>query len=251
MASASIFRNAAPSWPLDRLPALKIGGLTPLTSTDFPGGLAAVVFCQGCPWRCGYCHNPHLIPPHTETALAWEDVLAFLHRRRGLLDAVVFSGGEPTLQREELVSAIGAVRELGFKVGLHTAGAYPAHLGELLPQLDWVGMDIKSVFDGYDCVTGVPGSGDKARESARLLLDSGVAHEFRTTVHPLCHNRDSLLQVAAELRQMGAKHYVLQEFRPHGCSDTLMAAMSSRALLDDGLCERLNAQFEHFAVRLG
>lgn len=230
--------------------SLQIGGFTPLTCTDFPGCLAAVVFCQGCPWGCGYCHNPHLVPRQSESSLRWEDILDFLGRRRGMLDAVVFSGGEPTLQREELVSAIGAVRELGFKVGLHTSGAYPAHLGELLPQLDWVGMDIKAVFDDYSCVTGVPGSGGKARESAQLLLDSGVAHEFRTTVHPLCHSRDSLLQVADELQQMGARHYVLQEFRPHGCSNSLMAAMSSRELLEETLCESLDAKFENFAVRL-
>lgn len=228
---------------------LQIGGLTPLTSTDFPGCLAAVVFCQGCPWRCGYCHNPHLIPRHGGNQLEWPTVMRFLRRRRGLLDAVVFSGGEPTLQ-DGLEQAITEVSELGFKVGLHTGGTYPSRLGELLPLLSWVGMDIKSTFTDYDKVTGTPASGEKARESARLLLASGVPYEFRTTVHPLYHTQDSLLQLAEELQQLGAKHFLLQEFRPQGCADeAVSAAYSPQELLDDAVCNRIGAMFESFSVR--
>lgn len=227
---------------------LHIGGLTPLTSTDFPGCLAAVVFCQGCPWRCGYCHNPHLIPRDGDNALTWPALMEFLRRRRGLLDAVVFSGGEPTLQ-DGLKSAIAEVRELGFKAGLHTGGTYPIRLGELLPLLSWVGMDIKAAFADYDRVTGAPESGEKARASAKLLLASGVPHEFRTTVHPLLHTRDSLLCLAEELRELGARHYVLQEFRAQGCADEAMSAHPAQALLDDELCGRIGEMFETFSVR--
>lgn len=230
------------------LPNLQIGGFTPLTSTDFPGCLAAVVFCQGCPWRCGYCHNPHLIPRHGEIQLEWQSVISFLRRRQGLLDAVVFSGGEPTLQ-DNLKSAVSEVRGLGFKAGLHTGGTYPSRFGELLPLLSWVGMDIKATFAGYDKVTGAPASGEKARESARLLLSSGVPYEFRTTVHPLYHTRDSLLQLADELQQLGAKHYLLQEFRPQGCSDETVRKYHSKELLDDEICGRIGAKFESFSVR--
>jgi len=228
---------------------LQIGGLTPMTSTDYPGCLAAVVFCQGCPWRCGYCHNPHLIVRHGENALEWSAVLNFLHRRQGLLDAVVFSGGEPTLQNG-LGQAMTEVRELGFKVGLHTGGVYPSRFVELLPLSSWVGMDIKAAFSDYDKVTGTPSSGKKAYESATLLLASGVPYEFRTTVHPLYHTPDSLLHLAQELRQLGAKHYVLQEFRPQGCADegvSLIASMNE--LLTDTLCERIGSLFENFSVR--
>ena len=94
--------------------ALRVGGLTQLSLSDWPGQLAAVVFCQGCPWRCGYCHNPHLIPPRAAAALEWDDVLAFLERRRGLLDAVVFSGGEPTAQRG-LAAAMREARALAYQ----------------------------------------------------------------------------------------------------------------------------------------
>ena len=228
--------------------SLQIGGLTPLTSTDYPGCLSAVVFCQGCPWRCAYCHNPHLIPRWGENQLQWPSVLSFLRRRRGLLDAVVFSGGEPTLQAG-LKQAMTEVRELGFKVGLHTGGAYPARLGELLPLLSWVGMDIKAANADYDKVTGTPASADKARESAQLLLASGVPYEFRTTVHARYHTQGSLLQLAEELQQLGARHYLLQEFRPQGCNDNALNMHTDDVVLDDAVCSRIGAMFESFSVR--
>ena len=162
---------------------LSVGGLTPFTTIDYPGHLAAVVFCQGCPWRCGYCHNRHMLDAGVPGAIPWEEVLSFLERRRGLLDAVVFSGGEPTLQ-PGLKQAVLAVREKGFLVGLHTAGAFPEALWMLLPHLDWVGMDLKAPFPDYERITGVPGSGEAAAQSAALLRENGVAHRFRTTVDP-------------------------------------------------------------------
>jgi len=228
---------------------LQLGGLIPLTSSDYPSCLAAVVFCQGCPWRCGYCHNPHLIPRHGVSPLKWTDVINFLHRRQGLLDAVVFSGGEPTLQ-SGIKQAMTEVRELGFRVGLHTNGAYPSHLAELLPLTSWVGMDIKSTFANYDRVTGTPTSGEKSRKSAQLLLASGVPYEFRTTVHPIYHSTTLLLELAEELQQLGAKHYMLQEFRPQGCADEAFKSIhGDQNLLKDLLCNRLEDMFESFTVR--
>jgi len=228
---------------------LKIGGLTPLTSGDFPGCLSAVVFCQGCSWQCGYCHNPHLLPRDSENQLKWPSVMDFLQRRRGLLDAVVFSGGEPTLQNG-LKQAVTEVRELGFKVGLHTNGAYPSQLGKLLPLTSWVGMDIKSEFSDYAKVTGTPSSAEKVRESAKMLIASGVPYEFRTTVHPLYHTTNSLLKMAEELRQLGARHYILQEFRPQGCSDvSLNTSYADQGLLNDSLLKQIGAMFDSFSVR--
>ena len=98
-------------------PRLRIGGFVPFSTVDDPDHLAAVVFCQGCPWRCRYCHNPHLQPVHTLTAnsLHWEDVEATLRDRRGLLDSVVFSGGEPLLKLDSLVYGLRLARENGFR----------------------------------------------------------------------------------------------------------------------------------------
>jgi pyruvate formate lyase activating enzyme len=158
---------------------LRVGGLTRLSATDYPGKLAAVVFCQGCAWRCGYCHNPELQPRRGSEEIAWSCVLAFLERRRGLLDAVVFSGGEPTQQRG-LAPAMRAVKALGYLVGLHTAGIMPRRLAEVLPLVDWVAMDVKAKFDEHERVTGVRGSARRAKESRDLILRSGVACELHT-----------------------------------------------------------------------
>jgi pyruvate formate lyase activating enzyme len=158
---------------------LRVGGLTRLSASDYPGKLAAVVFCQGCAWRCGYCHNPELQPRRGREEIAWPGVLEFLERRRGLLDAVVFSGGEPTLQAG-LAPAMREVKALGFLVGLHTAGIVPRRLAEVLPLLDWVGMDVKAPFEEHERVTGTRGSARRACASRELIRASGIACEFHT-----------------------------------------------------------------------
>ncbi|MHB1188425.1 anaerobic ribonucleoside-triphosphate reductase activating protein [Thiobacillus sp.] len=207
---------------------LRVGGLTPLSTTDWPGMLAAVVFCQGCPWRCGYCHNPHLIPARSESEIPWEDVLAFLRRRQGLLDGVVFSGGEPTLQ-PELAEAMRDVRALGFKVGLHSGGAYPRRLAEVLPLVDWVGLDAKAPFADYPRITGIAGSGDRARSSLESVLASGVAHEIRITVHPALLADAEVMNLARDLSTRGVKRYVIQAFRSQGCENTALVQDTQRA----------------------
>jgi pyruvate formate lyase activating enzyme len=158
---------------------LRVGGLTRLSATDYPGKLAAVVFCQGCAWRCGYCHNPELQPRRGREEITWAEVLAFFERRRGLLDAVVFSGGEPT-QQAGLAPAMREVKALGFLVGLHTAGIVPRRLAQVLPLVDWVAMDVKAKFYEHESVTRVRGSGRRATESRELILASGTACEFHT-----------------------------------------------------------------------
>ncbi len=189
--------------------SLRIGGLTPLTSIDFPGRLAAVVFCQGCPWRCGYCHNTHLIPPRGPDPLPWNQVLEFLAGRRGLLDGVVFSGGEPTLQAR-LPDAVREVRAMGFQVALHTAGMYPERLASVLPLVDWVGLDIKGPAHRYDAITGTPGSGSRVMTSLDLVVASGVEFECRTTWGPELFGEDELASLVDTLAARGVRHWALQ-----------------------------------------
>lgn len=204
---------------------LTVGGLTPLTTVDFPDHLSAVVFCQGCPWRCPYCHNRHLLPGKTKNPVPWPEVRQFLEKRRGFLEAVVFSGGEPLLQ-EAVEDAIAEVKALGFRAALHTGGCDPVRFARLLPSLDWVGFDVKAPFDAYTGVTGVAKSGPAARESLRLLAASGIAFEVRTTVDPGLLCRDDLRRLARELKALGAENWVLQECRkpdsaPSDVSDLL------------------------------
>ena len=157
---------------------LRVGGLTPLSASDYPDRLAAVVFCQGCAWRCTYCHNPHLLP-FRATEVTWSGIVEFLEKRKGLLDAVVFSGGEPTLQ-PALKGAMKEVNGLGYLVGLHTAGIAPRMLERVLPLVDWVAMDLKADWARHAEVTRVAGSGAHARRSMELIRASGVAHRFHT-----------------------------------------------------------------------
>ncbi len=179
--------------------------------------MAAVVYCQGCPWRCGYCHNPHLLPGRAAGGIAWSEVLAFLGRRRGLLDAVVFSGGEPTAQ-PGLARAMREAKAMGYRIGLHSAGIYPRRFAEVLPLADWVGFDAKAPFDAaYERITGVRASGAAALESARALLASGVACEFRTTWHAGFLSPAELDRLTQTLAEMGVRRYALQEFRASGC----------------------------------
>lgn len=227
---------------------LRAAGLVPLTTTDFPGRLAAAIFCQGCPWDCGYCQNPHLIPAMGEDRLDWAGIRTFLDRRRGLLDGVVFSGGEPTAQRG-LATAMREVRARGFEVGLHTGGAYPEKLRRLLPLVDWVGLDVKAAFDDYEKVTGVPRSGERARQSLEYLLASGVSHEVRTTVHPLIFDDDGLLRLARDLARRGVRNYVLQRFRAEGCVNEAYRAHSGGGMPSPALQCRIDSLFERFQVR--
>ncbi len=174
-----------------------------------------MVYCQGCPWRCCYCHNPHLLPSEPG-GIAWSEVLDFLRRRRGLLDAVVFSGGEPTAQAG-LARAMREAKALGYRIGLHSAGIYPRRFAQVLPLVDWVGFDAKAPFDAtYAHITGVRSSAEAALASARLLLASGVDCEFRTTWHAGFLSAAEIERLTRTLAGLGVRRYALQEFRASG-----------------------------------
>lgn len=208
---------------------IRIGGFTPLTTIDFPGHLAAVVFCQGCPWNCGYCHNPHLLSPASPPVHSWARVSDFLTRRKGLLDGVVFSGGEPTLQAM-LAQALAAVRAMGFKTALHTAGMYPERLASSVPLLDWVGFDVKGPWSRYDDITRAPRSADRVMRSLDLLIESKVDIEVRTTWSPTCFGEAELQSVGHDLAARGVTNWVIRPQREVG--RTAPAAFAPPRLVD-------------------
>lgn len=226
---------------------LRVGGLVPLTTLDWPDHLSAVIFTQGCGWRCRYCHNPDLLPARGMNGYSWHGVLDFLETRRGLLDGVVFSGGDPLFQLA-LADAIDDVRALGFDVALHTGGANPAALARILPALSWVGFDIKALPGDYDALTGVRGSGGKAQRSLELLIDSGVPFECRTTVHWQLTDTGRLLQLARQLATRGVRHYTLQLARAGVMFDP---TLGDNLVPDNfhALVSTLEGMFEHFSVR--
>lgn len=226
---------------------IEIAGLTSFTTIDYPGKLSTVLFSQGCPWRCGYCHNPHL-QLFRKGEITWEKVLAFLESRKGLLDAVVFSGGEPSLQ-PKIADAMQSVRKMGFLIGLHTAGILPSALKLALPHCDWVGMDIKAPFEDYERITGKAGSGEKARACARLVIESGVDYEFRTTVHPQLLSPLDIDRLTEQIAEMGAKKFSLQKFRSDGCQNAELKSSSFDIVWEGPLFDKIQARFERFLVR--
>jgi len=220
----------------------------PLTTVEWEGRLAAVLFAQGCPWRWRYCHNTSLVPKRGKL-IPWEEVLAFLHERQGLLDAVVFSGGEPTAQAA-LPEAIAAVGALGYQTALHTNGGNPKMIAELLERglLNYVAMDVKAPFARYEEVTRVKGSGRKAQQSVTAIIKSRVPYEFRTTYHSDLLSDDEVLAIAADLAWRGANSYFIQKYRDEGTGDMPLALTPSREL-PGRVLTKLKGMFERFGVR--
>ncbi|WP_223488928.1 anaerobic ribonucleoside-triphosphate reductase activating protein [Pseudomonas sp. A-RE-19] len=226
---------------------LRVGGMVPLTTIDYPGQLACVLFCQGCAWRCRYCHNPQLIPPRGSEEVDWRRVLAFLQRRLDLLDAVVFSGGEPTLQ-DGLLGAMDEVRGMGFRIGLHSAGIKPAAFAKALTGADWVGFDVKALPEDCQAITRVEGSGTANWRSLEHLLASGVDYECRTTVHWHLFEPARLLTLANRLNALGVKRFAVQLVRTERMLDPLLPSVSAQALLPD-LWHAMRELFPTFVLR--
>jgi len=241
-------KNTSPNVAETRADDLRIGGLVRLSSVDWPGELVATVFLQGCPWRCPYCHNQHLLeakPEDGSALIPWSEIREFLVGRVGLLDAVVFSGGEPVAQ-SLISSAITEASDLGFKVGFHTGGAHSGRFAEILPLLAWVGFDVKAPFADYERVTGVTGSGAQALESLRALARSKIPFEVRTTVDPTLLGPDDLARMAAELDREGVARWVIQPVRYQtGARSEAFGAATAKDLV----CASDRARFTSFEIR--
>ena len=232
----------APGRPSGRGP-VRVGGLVPFSTVDWPGRLVAVCFLAGCPWRCPYCQNAVLRDAslaRTEDEVPFAEVEALLRDRVGLLDGVVFSGGEP-LAQPGLARAMRRVRDLGFAVGLHTGGALPARLREVLPLVSGVGLDVKAPWDAYERVTGVAGSGDAARESLQAVLEAGVPMEARTTWHPDLLSVADVRAIALDLHARGVRAWAIQAYRTAGTDGSLRDATVYPSDVPAGTAELFDA----------
>lgn len=192
---------------------MRVGGIVRTSCVDYPGVIAAVVFTQGCNLHCSYCHNRALMDVGKVTGDTTDtDVLAWLGTRQGLLDAVVVSGGEPTLQ-PDLADFIAEVRALGYLVKLDTNGTQPDVLASLLDKglLDYVAMDVKAPVEEYELVCGGAIDQGAIDASIGLLLHARMSYEFRTTVLP-SFTRGDLLAIGRRIA--GAGRYVLQRSHP-------------------------------------
>ena len=227
-----------------------IGDVCPFSIVDFPDHISAVLFLQGCPWRCPFCYNQSLQPyrENSESIWTFEKFYQFIERRKGALDAVVFSGGEPLIQKE-LKEAMQKVKALGYTVGLHTGGYNAARLQEVLPFVDWVGLDVKAPKRKYKLVTGGFDAFDAMAESLNMLIKSGVTFECRTTCDPRELEVSDLFEIGMFLKNAGVKEYYLQKYRPIENDKTTSDADCEALISDEKLISFLQDSFEKFDIR--
>ncbi len=198
--------------------AMRIGAFLKQSLIDWEGRVSAVIFTKGCNFRCGYCHNPYLVLPELlrqTQDIEEHEVLDFLDRRKNWLDGVVISGGEPTLH-EDLIPFIQKIKALGLPVKLDTNGSHPEVLEQLIggKWIDAVAMDIKSALS-LSCYRKVNRTMtdsllERILESVRLVKDSGIEYQFRTTVIPQVQTPE---EIQALKKEFLGTHYILQEFR--------------------------------------
>ncbi len=226
---------------------MTIGGFRKFSLIDYPGKISAIVFMQGCNFRCAYCYNRELVHPHLfSEPIPENEVLSFLDDRKGLLDGVVVTGGEPLLQ-PDLEDFLREVKTMGYRVKLDTNGSRPDRLEGLINKglVDYVAMDYKAPLDRYAGVTGVEVGRERIVRSIDVITGSGLPCEIRTTVFSGLWRRD-LLDMMTELHSMNVETYFLQVFEPfEDCSDGL-----SPGYMDTGcLHENLAGRFTRYGIR--
>lgn len=220
-------RPCAPTAPNVGIAAFQRAGML-----DWPGRLAATVFMAGCTLRCPYCHNPELVASarHSQPL---DDLIEHIRSRRGWLDGVVITGGEPTASHG-LFEILAMLRSEGVPVKLDTNGTDPDVLTSILARdlVDFVALDVKATPERYERATGSSTAWPRVERSITAIMDSKVAHEFRTTCYPLAVGPNDLVHIASRLA--GGDRYVLQQFRPHRTLDA--AAVSVRPHAASTLC---------------
>lgn len=191
-----------------------ISGLQKTTLIDYPGKIAAIVFTRGCNFRCAYCHNPELVDAEKYyPEISEQEIMDFLDKRRGVLEGIVITGGEPLIH-SDIKSFITKAKNLDYAVKLDTNGMNPELLQELIDEklIDYIAMDIKHHLEKYSEVTPTDPNISKIQKSINIIMNSGLDYEFRTTVLPKLFNKQDFEEIGQLIK--GAKIYYLQQFRP-------------------------------------
>jgi len=220
---------------------MKIGGLQKVSLIDYPEAICAVVFLQGCNFKCSYCHNPQLVEPKLfDPCLEEKKVLEFLAARIGKLDSVTVTGGEPTIQKD-LMRFIKLVKKMGFAIKLDSNGTQPKVIKALIDAklLDFIALDIKAPLEKYKSIVKVPVDTQSIEESIKLILKSKIPHEFRTTVVKSQLMEKDILKIAKLIS--GTKRYALQKFVPTKTLDKKF--LKEKTYRDDEL-ERIKIRLE-------
>lgn len=193
---------------------MRLGGYQKLTLIDFPGVIATTVFTVGCSFRCPFCHNPELVIRSQFPALnnMEEEFFQHLSKRKGKLEGVCITGGEPTIQKD-IVEFIRKIKDMGYLVKLDSNGTRPDVLAKIIKEklVDFIAMDIKNSPENYSKTVGLQVDIKRIRMSVDMIMRSGIAHEFRTTVVPGIHEEGDFDKIAKWIK--GADAYYLQEYR--------------------------------------
>lgn len=230
--------------------SVQIGGLVSFTTIDYPGKLAAVLFLVGCPLRCAYCSNPHLLTPH-DGEYDPERVLDWLQSRVGKLEAVVFSGGEALMQGDATIEYMRRVREIGFKIGLHTNGFYPDTLRRAADLIDWIGLDFKATREKYPDLTGQHIAYDNMIKSLDVWLATGKDFEVRITCDPRFIDKSDLIKIAEILNERGVSNIAIQKYIPHfeDVAHKTDSASREQFFNDGAMREKINSMFQSVTWR--
>lgn len=231
-----------------------ISGIQPFTLLDYPGKTACIIFIPGCNFRCGFCHNPEFVIPEKiiqikDSFISEEAVFNFLLERRGLLDGVVITGGEPTTA-PDLVPFMQKIRRLGFLVKLDTNGNHPEVLEKALQErvVDYLAMDIKTSLNHYQNLVGPLIKPENIKKSINLIKNSAINYEFRSTLLKEAHS-DLILEEMAELVRDSRKWF-LQKFRPE---NTLSPAFANYHSFNDqeltAIADRFREQVQSIVIR--
>lgn len=225
-----------------------ISALNKLTLLDYPGKTAAIIFTAGCNMRCGYCHNAQFVLPEEikkqkKNLLSWKEVRNFLEKRKGLLDGVVISGGEPTLQKD-LKEKMKEIKSMGFLVKLDTNGTHPQIIKELLDEklVDFIAMDIKGSESIYHEICGKSIDMKDIKKSIEIIMNSSINYEFRSTIMPEYHNKNILDEMGKMIQ--GSKIWALQNFRNSSVLDTRFCNKEGFEKSD---FEKLESELSQFA----
>lgn len=222
---------------------MEIKGFLDVSLVDWDGKLTSVIYLPNCNFRCPFCHNTNLVlePEQLET-IPIENIKEQLKKQKGWIDGVCITGGEPTLQND-LPELCTRLKEMGFLVKLDTNGTNPTLLKELFDQrlVDYVALDIKAPLtpEKYSVATGVKAEEtlEQVKESIKLLLDSSMDYEFRTTVVPDLHNKDDIKQISYDVRK--CRKYVLQRFDVSLGKETIDPNFMSKSLTEEEINEFL------------
>ena len=204
---------------------MEIKGLQKTTLLDFPSKVACTVFTGGCNFRCPFCHNASLvIRPDSASGFDTEEFFSYIQKRKGILDGVCITGGEPLLHKD-IIPFMERIKSLGLLIKLDTNGSFPALLSDIIERglVDYIAMDIKNSEEKYASTCGIHRFPDGVNESIDIIMSCGVDYEFRTTVVDELHTVEDIEKIAERIR--GAKRYFIQSFTDSG--DLIISGFSS------------------------